>query len=211
MWCGVDTEHQTAYGRHPQRAGRSSFGHLVATLNMPNVLTTVRIVVIPVFLWLIMTSKQWPQGGNALEHRWWALVAFVALMFTDQLDGFLARKYEVVTDFGKLADPIADKALMISALVSLNILGDLWWWVTIVIVLREVGITVWRMVLARRGRVVPASTGGKLKTILQAAAVTAYIIPATGVVDWIGHVLMAAAVIVTVVSGLQYVLASQRQ
>ncbi|KAA2227658.1 CDP-alcohol phosphatidyltransferase family protein, partial [Salinarimonas soli] len=101
---------------------------------------------------------------------------------------------------GKLADPIADKALMISALVSLNILGDLWWWVTIVIVVRELGITVWRMVLARRGNVVPASKGGKLKTVLQTLAVTLYILPLGGARDWAAHVAMAAALIVTVVT-----------
>lgn len=190
---------------------RSSFGRFVYGVSLPNVLTTVRILLIPVFLWLILTSDGWQSGGAALTHRWWALAAFVLLMFTDQLDGFLARKYEVITDFGKLADPIADKALMISALVSLNILGDLWWWVTIVIVVRELGITFWRMALARRGLVVPASKGGKLKTVLQTAAVTFYILPVGGFMEWVAHFFMAAALIVTVATGVQYLLDSKNQ
>ena len=195
----------------PAANQRSSFGRLVRAVSLPNVLTCVRILLIPVFLWLILSSGDWQDGGSALTHRWWALASFILLMFTDQLDGFLARKYEIITDFGKLADPIADKALMISALVSLNILGDLWWWVTIVIVVRELGITVWRMVLARRGNVVPASKGGKLKTVLQTLAVTLYILPLSGAWDWAAHVAMAAALIVTVVTGIQYLLVSRRQ
>ena len=190
---------------------RSAFGRLVYSMSLPNVLTTVRILLIPVFLWLILSSGGWEDGGSALSSRWWALLTFILLMFTDQLDGFLARKYEVVTDFGKLADPIADKALMISALVSLNILGDLWWWVTVVIVVRELGITAWRMVLARQGQVVPASKGGKLKTVLQTLAVTLYILPVEGPMEWVAHGVMAAAMIVTVVTGVQYLLDSRKQ
>lgn len=194
------------------RGDFSAFGQFVRKTNLPNVLTTIRIVLIPVFLWLILTSDGWQGGeGLAYTHRWWALVAFCLLMFTDQLDGFLARKYSVITDFGKLADPIADKALMISALVSLNLLGELWWWVTIVIVVRELGITLWRMVLARRGLVVPASKGGKLKTVLQTAAVAWYILPFDGVVTWIAHIFMAAAVVVTLVTGIQYLIDSKKQ
>ncbi|MBC2681726.1 CDP-diacylglycerol--glycerol-3-phosphate 3-phosphatidyltransferase [Corynebacterium sp. 4HC-13] len=179
---------------------------------MPNVLTTIRIVFIPVFLWLILTTEGWRDGfGASYTHRWWALVAFCLLMLTDQLDGFLARKYSVITDFGKLADPIADKALMIAALLSLNLLGELWWWVTATIVIRELGITLWRMVLARRGLVVPASKGGKLKTVLQTAAVAWYILPIAGVVTWIAHLFMAAALLVTVVTGVQYIVDSKKQ
>ncbi|HIW95297.1 MAG TPA: CDP-diacylglycerol--glycerol-3-phosphate 3-phosphatidyltransferase [Candidatus Corynebacterium gallistercoris] len=184
----------------------SSFGRFVRRFNLPNVLTSVRIALIPVFLWLILTSGGWASGGSDLVHRWWALVAFAALMFTDQLDGFLARKYSVITDFGKLADPIADKALMITALVSLNILGELWWWVTAIIVIRELGITVWRLVLARQGNVVPASRGGKLKTVLQTLAVALFILPVGGIMVWVAAVVMALAVVQTVVTGVQYIL-----
>lgn len=195
-----------------KRTNLSPFGRVVHRLSLPNVLTTVRIVLIPLFLWLILTSGNWAEAGSPDKAtRWWALIVFVLLMFTDQLDGFLARKYEVITDFGKLADPIADKALMISALVSLNILGELWWWVTAVILVRELGITVWRMILARRGRVVPASKGGKLKTVLQTLAVALYILPIGGAVAWAAHIVMGLAVIVTVVTGVQYLLDSREQ
>lgn len=178
--------------------------------SLPNILTTVRIVLIPVFLWLILTSGSWADGGSALTHRWWALVVFILLMFTDQMDGHLARKYSVITDFGKLADPIADKALMISAFVSLNILGELWWWVTAIIVVRELGITIWRLVLARQGNVVPASKGGKLKNVLQTLAVVLFILPFGGVMTWVAGIVMAIAVVQTVVTGVQYILDSRR-
>lgn len=142
--------------------------------------------------------------------RWWSLLAFCVLMGTDQLDGFLARRYEVITDYGKLADPIADKALMISAMVTLNVLGDLWWWVTFVIVVRELGITVWRMALARRGKVVPASRGGKLKTVVQTLAVALIIAPLPEWTQWVTIPLIILAVAVTVVTGVQYLLDSRR-
>ncbi|MDC7103407.1 CDP-diacylglycerol--glycerol-3-phosphate 3-phosphatidyltransferase [Corynebacterium falsenii] len=188
----------------------SPFGRFVRRSSLPNILTTVRIVLIPVFLWLILTSGSWADGGSALTHRWWALVVFILLMFTDQMDGHLARKYSVITDFGKLADPIADKALMISAFVSLNILGELWWWVTAIIVVRELGITIWRLVLARQGNVVPASKGGKLKTVLQTLAVVLFILPFGGVMTWVAGIVMAIAVVQTVVTGVQYILDSRR-
>ena len=105
--------------------------------NLPNVLTSLRILFIPVFAWLVL-SERW----------WWAFGLFVALMITDKLDGDIARARGLITDFGKIADPIADKALMITALVTLNIAGPLPVWVTVVIVARELGITVWRMWLS---------------------------------------------------------------
>jgi CDP-diacylglycerol--glycerol-3-phosphate 3-phosphatidyltransferase len=191
---------------------RSQFGHAVHRFNVPNILTTIRIVLIPVFVWLLAAAGPL-DGTRDLDHglRWWALIAFCVLMVTDQLDGFLARRYEVITDYGKLADPIADKALMISAMVTLNILGDLWWSVTVIIVVRELGITVWRMVLARRGKVVPASKGGKLKTVLQTLAVAMVIAPLPDWTDWLTYPLVALAVLVTVVTGIQYLLDSRNR
>lgn len=189
----------------------SSFGRFVRRFNVPNVLTTIRILLIPIFLWVIAGTGDWPDVAVERSDRWIALIVFIVLMFTDQLDGFLARKYQVITDFGKLADPIADKALMLAAFVSLNVLGELWWTVTIVIFIREFGITLWRLVLARRGLVVPASKGGKLKTVLQTAAVALYIMPLGGVVEWLGHIVMALALAVTVVTGVQYILDSREQ
>ncbi|MDN5721940.1 MAG: CDP-diacylglycerol--glycerol-3-phosphate 3-phosphatidyltransferase [Corynebacterium sp.] len=180
--------------------------------SIPNVLTTIRIALIPIFVWLLVAAGPL-DGTRELDTalRWWALFAFCLLMITDQLDGHLARKYEVITDYGKLADPIADKALMISAMVTLNILGDLWWWVTVVIVVRELGITVWRMVLARRGKVVPASKGGKLKTVLQTLAIAMVLAPLPDWTDWITIPLVLLAVAVTVVTGIQYLLDSRNR
>lgn len=151
-------------------------------------------------MWLVLTHAQW-----------WSFGLFIALMITDKLDGDIARSRGIVTDFGKIADPIADKALMISALVSLNLVGALAWWVTVVIVVRELGITFWRMYQLRRGLVVPASKGGKIKTTLQAVAVALYLMPLP---DWL-HVprmlVMFAAVAVTVVTGIQYLLDSRKK
>lgn len=191
---------------------RSAFGRAVHRYSIPNVLTTIRIVLIPIFVWLLVAAGPL-DGTRELDTalRWWALFAFCLLMITDQLDGHLARKYEVITDYGKLADPIADKALMISAMVTLNILGDLWWWVTVVIVVRELGITVWRMVLARRGKVVPASKGGKLKTVLQTLAIAMVLAPLLDWTDWITIPLVLLAVAVTVVTGIQYLLDSRNR
>lgn len=191
---------------------RSAFGRAVHRYSIPNVLTTIRIALIPIFVWLLVAAGPL-DGTRELDTalRWWALFAFCLLMITDQLDGHLARKYEVITDYGKLADPIADKALMISAMVTLNILGDLWWWVTVVIVVRELGITVWRMVLARRGKVVPASKGGKLKTVLQTLAIAMVLAPLPDWTDWITIPLVLLAVAVTVVTGIQYLLDSRNR
>lgn len=161
--------------------------------NLPNVLTSLRILFIPVFAWLTLTH-QW----------WWAFGLFVALMITDKLDGDIARSRGLVTDFGKIADPIADKALMITALVTLNIAGNLPVWITVVIVIRELGITFWRMGMLRQGKVVPASKGGKLKTVLQTVGVALYLCPLPAWMDIPTLVVMIVAVVVTVVTGIQY-------
>lgn len=215
MWDVQQTQHEMQNSDGPDDRGgagarRSTFGRAVHKFNIPNVLTTVRILLIPVFVWLLVAAG--PLAGERdldTALRWWALLAFCLLMATDQLDGFLARRYEVITDYGKLADPIADKALMISALLTLNVLGDLWWSVTVVIVVRELGITVWRMVLARKGRVVPASKGGKLKTVLQTLAVALVIAPLPEWTDWGTYPLIGLAVLVTLVTGVQYLLDSR--
>ncbi|WP_156229440.1 CDP-diacylglycerol--glycerol-3-phosphate 3-phosphatidyltransferase [Corynebacterium comes] len=163
-------------------------------------LTSLRILVIPLFLWLVLT-----------DHMWWAFGVFVALMITDKLDGDIARARNLVTDFGKIADPIADKALMTAALVSLNLIGELPVWITVVILIREFGITVWRMIMLRRGLVVPASKGGKIKTTLQAIAVGLYLMPLPEWTDLPTYLVMLAAVVVTVWTGVQYLIDSRRQ
>lgn len=167
--------------------------------NLPNVLTSLRILFIPVFVWLVLA-----------EHQWWAFGLFAVLMATDKLDGDIARARGLITDFGKIADPIADKALMTAALVSLNIIGALPIWITVVILVREFGITLWRMWMLRNGNVVPASKGGKLKTVLQSLAVALYLCPLPGWMDIPSYVVMLVAVAVTVVTGVQYLLDARK-
>ena len=130
--------------------------------NLPNALTMLRILLVPMFLWLLLS-----EAGDSAPHRWWAAAVFALASLTDWLDGDLARRRQLVTTFGKVADPIADKALMGSALIGLSLLGELPWWVTVVILIRELGITVLRFWVIRQG-VIAASKGGKLKTTVQA-------------------------------------------
>lgn len=175
-----------------------------ANWNLPNAITVVRIVMAPVFFWLLLAD-----AGADGPMRWWAAVIFIVAISTDWVDGWLARRNGLVTDLGKILDPIADKLLTSGALVCLSILGELWWWVTIVIVVREVGITVWRFVELGRGTVVPASSGGKLKTLTQAIAISLFLTPLWTIVGdwiyWVNWAFMAAALVLTVWSGLQYV------
>ena len=178
---------------------RSPEGGKASVWNVANLLTLVRIVLVPLFLWLLVrTGTGW---------RLAALAVFVVASITDRVDGELARRHDLVTDFGKIADPIADKALTGSALIGLSALGELWWWVTIVILVREIGITVMRFVVIRYG-VIPASKGGKLKTMLQVFAIGFYICP--GPLDLIRWPLMAAALLVTVVTGVDYLFQAWR-
>ena len=167
--------------------------------NLPNVLTSLRILFIPVFVWLVLSGQQW-----------WAFGLFAVLMATDKLDGDIARARGLITDFGKIADPIADKALMTAALVSLNIIGALPVWITVVILIREFGITLWRMWMLHNGKVVPASKGGKLKTVLQSLAVALYLCPPAGLDGYSVLCCHALAVAVTVVTGVQYLLDARK-
>lgn len=172
----------------------------VSNWNLPNILTSLRILFIPLFAWLVLTG-----------HGWWAFGCFVLLMITDKLDGDIARSRGLITDFGKIADPIADKALMTAAFVCLNITGALPVWVTVLILVREFGITIWRFFLLRQGKVVPASQGGKLKTALQTVAVALYLCPLPGWMDIPSFIVMLAAVIVTVVTGVQYLVDGRKE
>ena len=175
-----------------------------STWNLPNALTMLRLVLVPVFGWLLLHD-----GGDDPTSRVAAFVVFVGATFTDYLDGALARRRGLVTTFGKIADPIADKALMGVALVGLSLLGELPWWVTLVILVREIGVTLLRFWVIRHG-VIAAGRGGKLKTVLQAAAVSLYLLPLTGVLATFRAWLMAAALVVTVVTGLHYVVKALR-
>lgn len=169
--------------------------------NLPNTLTLGRIVMVPVFLALLLA-----QDGTDTSLRWAAAGVFAVAAATDRLDGYLARRNNTVTTFGVVADPVADKALTGSGFVALSLLGILPWWVTVLVIAREVGVTVLRAVVIRH-TVVPASKGGKLKTVLQTVALTALVIPIGGVFAVVAYVVMAAAVLVTLVTGVQYLVA----
>jgi CDP-diacylglycerol--glycerol-3-phosphate 3-phosphatidyltransferase len=159
----------------------------------------LRLVLVPVFVLLLVHD-----GGHDPAWRSFAWAAFAIAMITDLFDGQLARRYDLVTDFGKIADPIADKAIMGAALVGLSALGDLPWWVTAVILFREIGITLMRFWVIKLA-VIPASRGGKLKTLIQGVAVGMYILVLTGPLATLRAVVMAAAVILTVATGADYV------
>ena len=174
--------------------------------NIPNALTALRIVMVPLFVWALWTGG--PHGEANLSLRWWAAAVFVLAMMTDWLDGYLARKNNLITSFGKIADPIADKLLTGAAFVVLSMLGELWWWVTIVILVREWGITVMRLLIIKYG-VMAASKGGKLKTVLQTVALVLMILPLGQLGSWAlwpGYLMVAAMVVVTVVTGIDYVI-----
>ena len=178
-----------------------------AAFNIANALTGLRLVLVPVFLVVFFY-----EGGHHPGYRIAAFVIFAVAVITDRLDGQVARRYDLVTEFGKLADPIADKALIGAALVGLSILGDLPWWVTVVILVREIGITVLRFAVLNRG-VIPASRGGKLKTLVQAVAIGLFILPLQAWPPiWLtsAWVIMAAAIVLTVVTGVDYLLSALR-
>lgn len=175
--------------------------------NLANVLTGVRFVLVPVFLAALFAGD-----GHETGWRLMAFAVFAVAVITDRFDGALARSYGMVTEFGALADPIADKALIGSALIGLSMLGDLPWWVTVAILARELGITVLRFAVLRHG-VIPASRGGKLKTLVQAVAIGLFVLPLAawpGPWDEVAWVIMAAAVVLTVLTGADYVVSAVR-
>ena len=168
-------------------------------VNIANVLTVLRVVMVPAFVACLVA------GGTA-----WRIAAFVLFWIasaTDFLDGRLARQRGLVTDFGKIADPIADKALTGAALITLSAINELPWWVTAVILVREVGVTLLRFAVIKRG-VIAASRGGKLKTLLQMLAISLYVLP--GPFGVARPVVMGLAVVVTLVTGADYVLRAVR-
>jgi CDP-diacylglycerol--glycerol-3-phosphate 3-phosphatidyltransferase/cardiolipin synthase len=175
--------------------------------NLPNILTMLRIVLVPFFVWFLAADN----SSHGIW-RWAAVVAFAVAIYTDKLDGDIARSRGLVTDFGKIADPIADKLLIGSALVMLSILNELPWWITILILVREWGITALRFFVIRYG-VIPASRGGKLKTVVQTLAIFLYVIPLASLAPWLGFLalgVMLVAVVITVWTGVQYVVEALR-
>lgn len=183
----------------------------VPLLNIANVLTMLRIALVPVFVVLLYLDAEGtlaqPEATNG-PWRWAAAAVFLGAMVTDKIDGDLARSRGLITDFGKIADPIADKLLIGAGLVMLSLLGELPWWVTVLILVRELGITVLRMLMLRT-QVMPASRGGKLKTVLQSAGLQLMLLPLVVIAGWLDETafwIMIAALVVTVVTGIDYVI-----
>ncbi|GAA1052978.1 CDP-diacylglycerol--glycerol-3-phosphate 3-phosphatidyltransferase [Dietzia natronolimnaea] len=178
-------------------------GAEVPVLNIANVLTVLRIVLVPVFVVLFFVADA--------QDPWWrvgAFVVFVLAMATDYVDGYLARRLGLVTDFGKIADPIADKALIAAAMISLSLVHELFWWVTIVILVREVGITLWR--LFGVDHVVAASKGGKLKTVTQTLGLGMLILPLPHWVWPVEWAVIGVALVLTVYTGIDYLVKARQ-
>jgi CDP-diacylglycerol---glycerol-3-phosphate 3-phosphatidyltransferase len=179
-------------------------------LNIANALTLLRLLLVPVFLAALLAD-----GGTNVKWRLTAFGVFVLAAVTDRLDGDLARRRGLVTTFGTVVDPIADKALTGSALVGLSVLSLVPWWATVVIMTREIGITVLRFLVLRHG-IIPASRGGKAKTFVQTLAIGLYLLPLPellgggAAVDAVRWAVLVAALLLTVVTGLDYVLRALR-
>jgi CDP-diacylglycerol--glycerol-3-phosphate 3-phosphatidyltransferase len=187
----------------------------VSNFNIANVLTTLRIVMVPFFGWALLQD-----GGDSTTWRWVAFAIFAVAMVTDKIDGDLARKHDLITDFGKIADPIADKAITGMAFIGLSIVGDIWWWVTVVVLVREWSVTLLRLSILK-DVVIAAAQSGKIKTVLQAFALAGLIWPLphgdahggafdfwpgpTGeVLFYLAQVMLAGAVVMTMWSGYEF-------
>jgi CDP-diacylglycerol--glycerol-3-phosphate 3-phosphatidyltransferase len=177
--------------------------------NIANALTVLRVLMVPVYAWLLLAD-----GGSNPALRFWAAGVFVLATLTDRIDGEIARRRGLITDFGKVTDPIADKALMGMAFVGLSLLGELPWWVTVLVLAREWGVTLLRFFVIRHG-VMPAGRGGKLKTVLQSVTLTLFslplwVLPLSGLWTAVAWVTMVLAVAVTLVTGVDYVMKALR-
>lgn len=178
----------------------------VSNWNAPNIITGARIIATPFFLWMLLAD-----GGALGPWRWAAAAFFVLAIATDAWDGHIARSRGLITDLGKLLDPIADKFLTGAALVGLSILNELPWWITVVVLVREIGITVHRLMVAHNV-VVAAAWMGKLKTVAQSVAITLALLPlasvmgdAAPIATWANIITMTIAVVLTIASGIDYV------
>jgi len=190
-------------------------GNAVPIVNVPNALTVLRLVMVPLFAWMLLAHP------DSLTWRWATTAVFIVALLTDLADGKIARKYGLITNFGKLMDPIADKAITGMAMIGLSVLSELWWWVTIVILIREWGITIMRFLIMKYG-VQAADRLGKLKTLTQTIALVGLLAPFVlhmsdpslpGVwqvifliLHWVSLVAMGLALVLTVVSGINYCL-----
>lgn len=192
-----------ADGTTPSEALGSAVAR-VPLVNIANILTVTRLVLVPVFLLALFAG-----GGHSTGWRMVAFVVFAVGSITDFVDGHLARKYGLVTDFGKVVDPIADKALTGAALFGLSILGEVPWWVTLTIAGREVAVTLLRFWVIRYG-VIAASYGGKVKTFAQIIAIGLYLLPLPAALDPLLWVVMGIALVLTVATGVDYVVRALR-
>jgi CDP-diacylglycerol--glycerol-3-phosphate 3-phosphatidyltransferase len=165
--------------------------------NIPNALTCLRLILVPIFGYLLLAAPQ------TTTNQWISATVFLVAALTDFMDGLWARRYGLITNFGKIADPIADKALIGTALVGLSLIGEVAWWVTVVILVREVAVTLLRFRVIKRG-VIPASRGGKVKTVSQIVAIVAYLIPMGGWVTTVANTALGVALALTVLTGIDY-------
>ena len=188
----------------PQTGSTFSAASRARIANLANILTGLRLLLVPIFLCALFAGD-----GHELVGRIATFVIFAIACVTDRFDGLLARNYGMATEFGAFVDPIADKALIGSALIGLSMLGDLPWWVTAVILTREVGVTLMRLAMIRRG-VIPASWGGKVKTVVQAVAIGLFVLPLSGPFQVVASVVMGIAIVLTVVTGVDYVAGAVR-
>jgi CDP-diacylglycerol--glycerol-3-phosphate 3-phosphatidyltransferase len=171
-------------------------------MNLPNKLTVLRVLLIPIFIYILMTG-----------HYYAAAIIFIVASLTDLLDGAIARKYKLITNFGKIMDPLADKLLVTAALVCLVELGDIAAWMVFVILAREFAITALRSVAASEGIVIAAGNLGKIKTTLQMVAIIAILFKNYPFEVWhlpVSDVLLWAAVLMTIVSGADYIYKSRK-
>jgi CDP-diacylglycerol--glycerol-3-phosphate 3-phosphatidyltransferase len=172
----------------------------VSAFNVPNFLTTIRIVVVPILAWLLFKESAETDANRII-----AGTIFIVAALTDIADGTIARRWNLITNFGKIFDPIADKALIGVALIGLSYLNLLDWWFTWVILARELFVTFLRFWVINKG-VIPASRGGKLKTITQIVAISFYLLPLPESFSIIGQIIMYLAVILTLATAIDYIM-----
>lgn len=192
----------------------------------PNIVTYIRIALVIVFLALYASAgvffPQVAQSGTNTSLRWAAAIVFIVAASTDKLDGWMARKFNQVTELGKLMDPIADKLLMLGALIVASILGEMPWWVTILFLIREVGITVMRLAIVDKGgSVMAAEWPGKLKTLFQSVGIAFLLIPASTLMTagsagltayvWCTWIFILVALVLCLYSGAEYVIKAIRR
>jgi CDP-diacylglycerol---glycerol-3-phosphate 3-phosphatidyltransferase len=174
-----------------------------SALNLPNVLTGFRLLLVPVFVYYLTIFN------DSTFNQWIAGIFYFVAAMTDVLDGYLARKNNQITNWGKIADPIADKALTGAAFIGLSLLGIIPWWITVVILVREIAVTILRFYVIRRG-VIPASRGGKAKTLTQNIAIVAFLLPLPSLLEFIPITVLVIALVLTVATGIDYAMKSQK-